>query len=132
METNERNHDHVHGHEHHGEHQPEINISRHEKALVCSAQIKLNLPYGELIAAVRGALGALAAAAEADGGMVGHIKSSVIHEDKASIFSAAGDDINLTEIKLDRCALSVAAIVFPADEDNFIKTFKKTVKNFTK
>jgi hypothetical protein len=87
------------------------------------------MSYDETVRETSVSLKRLSEAAEIDGGCVGHIKASVNHEDRASILSATENYVNVREIDIDRCELSVVAVVFPKDEERFVEEFKKIAKN---
>lgn len=108
------NHDHEHEHHHH-HHDPNapyiIDGHTHEGASVGTGTLTVTGHYQELEDTVRNELKALADWATEQGGIIGHIKSSLVSS-HTTMLSITEDEVNTISSDAEEVHINMAAIVF--------------------
>lgn len=108
------NHDHEHEHHHH-HHDPNapyiIDGHTHEGASVGTGMLTITGHYQELKETMRKELKALADRTTEQGGIIGHIKSSLVSS-HTTMLSITEDEVNTISQDTEEIQINIAAIVF--------------------
>ncbi len=110
------NHDHEHEHEHHHHHHDPnvpyiIDGHTHEGASVGTGMLTVTGRYQELEETVQKELKALADWTTEQGGIIGHIKSSLVSS-HTTMLSITEDEVNTISQDTEEIQINMAAIVF--------------------
>ncbi len=106
------NHDHEHEHHHHDPNAPYIiDGHTHEGASVGTGMLTITGHYQELKETMRKELKALADRTTEQGGIIGHIKSSLVSS-HTTMLSITEDEVNTISQDTEEIQINMAAIVF--------------------
>lgn len=73
---------------------PDLTISRHEDALICSARFELLMGFDEAAALVGEKMEGLRDWVNDNGAFVGHIKAALLHETRSALLSTTGEHVS--------------------------------------
>ena len=100
---------------------PELTISHHEEALICSAQFEMLCGYDEAVAELSPRMEALVSWVDEHDGFVGHIKAAIAQEVRSALLSTTGESVSVKGAEYSRITVGLTCIVFVKSESAFCR-----------
>ncbi|GHT79722.1 hypothetical protein FACS1894104_4890 [Actinomycetota bacterium] len=125
-------HDHGHGHNHsETDLQSAVSITEHEGALVASITLTYDGDYQKTKQNLSNGLAKLANWVNEVGGVIGHIKGSLIGEQTVTTFSTTGGPVNVSSVDSSENRIEAVAIVFNVDKQELAQQLLALKTNLT-
>lgn len=116
MKTNEHTNESCHSHNHSEQNHNQIELHKHENALVCSGERDLSGNLEAVKEKMTSEIGILADWVEEQGGITGHIKALVDVIGPGFMLSTTGGEVESKKMSRSNIHVTIVAIVFKVDE----------------
>ena len=109
---------------------PDLTISRHENALICSVRFDLLMDFEEAAAKLGEKMEELKNWVDENDGFVGHIKAALLHEVRSALLSTTGEDVSRKLSEYSKVSVALTCISFVKNEDMYcaqVRAIKDTL-----